>query len=321
MRGSERFKIVVAEPFAPEAIARLQEVGEVSVLEDSAPATLVAALVDADALLVRSKAHVTARIIEAAPRLKVIGRASPTPDHIDLKAAGRRQISVVYAPHVAVTATAEFALALILALHRRIFTLDRQLRDGQFESLRAPTGRDMSRITLGLLGMDPVAEHLGTICKAAFGMPVIYHDPGGLRPTALQAQVVELDDLLTRADILSLHLSGTGNTKGILSAQRIALLKPTTTVVNTSRGSLIDTIALAQALKSGRIAGAALDVFEVEPLPTDHPLRRSPNTILTPHVAGATLDATGERFRVCDDVVRVLQGLEPLHAVAPTPAS
>ncbi len=313
MRGNKPFRIVVAEPFAPEAVARLQEIGEVRILDNSAPETLLAALADADALLVRSKAHVTARIIDGAPKLKVVGRASTNVDHIDLKAASKRKISVVYAPNVAVTSTAEFTLALILALHRRILFHDHRLREGDFDALRAPAGREMGHQVLGLLGVDPVSEHLAKMCRAAFGMKVIWHDPFGHSPILEAAGKVDLPKLLAETDILSLHLPMGRETRGFLNAERLVLLKPSAVVVNSSRGALIDTVALAAVLKQQRIAGAALDVFEVEPLPADHPLRKAPNCILTPHVAGATLDAAAERFTVADDVVRVLQGEKPIH--------
>lgn len=315
MRGSKSYEIVVAEPFSPEAISRLEKIGKVKVLQDAAPETMMAALTTADALLVRSKAHVTARIIDAAPKLKVIGRASATADHIDLRAARRRKIHVVYAPQVAVTSTAEFTLSMMMALHRRLLFLDRQLREGQFDALRSPMGREMSRETLGLWGLDPVAEHLGKLCTAAFGLRILYHDPAGRDPVDFKGESVDVDRLLAESDFLSMHLPQSAETKGILNAARISKLKPTAVVVNTARGSLIDTVALAHALKKGDIAGAGLDVFEVEPLPADHPIRRAPRCILTPHVAGATLDASNERFSVADDVVRVLTGEAPQFPV------
>lgn len=166
MRGRVPFRIVIAEPYAPQAIDRLRQIGDVVVLEDSSPQSLLSVIHDADALLVRSKAHVTARIIEAAPKLKVIARASTNTDHIDLRAARRKSIAVVYAPHIAVTSTAQFSLAMILALRRRLPQLDRFIREGSFESLRAPAGREMGHEVLGLLGMDPVAEHLARMCQA-----------------------------------------------------------------------------------------------------------------------------------------------------------
>jgi D-3-phosphoglycerate dehydrogenase len=319
MPGSKPFHIVVAEPFDPRAVARLEEVGRVTVLADSSPATLVAALPDADALLVRGKAHVTARIIDAAPRLKVIGRASPTIDHIDLRAARRRSIHVVYAPHVAVSSMAEFTLGLILSLHRRILFLDRSVRDGEFESLRAPAGRELCNTTLGLLGLDPVAERLGRMVTSAFDMPVICHDPAGRAPADFTARAVGFDELLAESDIISLHLGLGPATRGAINAQSLAKMKPTALLVNAARGPLVDCTALAQALRKKAIAGAALDVFDSEPLPQDHPLRKAPNCILTPHVAGATLDASSERFTVAEDVVRVLTGQPPTYpATLPT---
>ncbi len=318
MRGNKSYEIVVAEPFSPEAISRLEKIAQVKVLPDAAPETMMAALGTADALLVRAKAHVTARIIEAAPNLKVIGRASATADHIDLRAARRRNIHVVYAPQVAVTSTAEFTLSLILALHRRLLFFDRQVREGQFDALRSPAGREMSRETLGLWGLDPVAERLGKLCTAAFGLRIVYHDPAGRDPVDFQGEAMDLDGLLAESDFLSMHLPQSADTKGILNAQRLAKLKPNAVVVNTTRGSLVDTVALAQALKKGELAGAGLDVFEVEPLPADHPIRRAPRCILSPHVAGATLDASSERFNVADDVVRVLTGETP-HFPVPLP--
>lgn len=322
MAASRKPRIVVAETFSPGAVERLQEHGTVTVLADAAPDTMIAALPDAEALLVRSKAHVTARIINAAPKLKVIGRAGPSVDHIDLRAASRRNISVVYTPHVAVTSVAEFALAMILALHRRLFHFNRFIRQGQFEALRVPAGHELSHCTLGLLGVDPVAERLGRICRAAFGCKVIYHDLTGRAPVDFDGDAVDLDTLLADADILSIHLRLSPETRGFLSAERLALLKSTALLVNTSRGPVIDTVALANALRAKQLAGAGIDVFEVEPLPADHPLRRAPNCILTPHVSGTTLDASAGRDNVAEDVIRVLQGQAPRYPAAlPPPKS
>jgi D-3-phosphoglycerate dehydrogenase len=311
MKRERPYKIVVAEPLDPPALARLEEIGEVTLLEDSAPDKLLQAVGEADALVIRGKAHITARILDGAPRLKVIARASPTIDHIDLRAVNRRNIPIVYAPHVAVASTAEFTLALVLALHRRVVTLDRQMREGKYDSLRTPKGHELGGLTLGLLGLDGVAETLGRMCKAAFGMPLLYHDPAKRAPTEFTGEAVSLDALLQRADIVSVHLPNSPNYRGLLNAARLSKMKPTALLVNTSRGTVIDTHALAVALKKQQLGGAALDVHETEPPPMDHPIRTAPNCILTPHVAGATLDASLERNRVTDDVARVLRGEPP----------
>jgi D-3-phosphoglycerate dehydrogenase len=304
---------VVAEPYAPEALVGLKEIGEVTVLENPAPETLIASLGEADALLIRAKAHVTARIIDSAPRLKVIGRASPTMDHVDLRAAGHREIRVVYSPHAAVRSSAEFTLGLILTLHRGIMTYDRQIRERQFESLRQPAGRELGQCTIGLLGVDRVSEELGRMISSAFGSRLVYHDPESCEFDTIEAEAVDLDTLLAEADVLSVHLGLTSQTKGLLDADQFAKMKSSAILVNTSRGAVVDTKALAVALKKRYIAGAALDVFEAEPLPPDHPLRRAPHCILTPHVSGATLDASSRRFQVAQDVVRVLKGESPKY--------
>ena len=309
------FHIVVAEPFDSLAVDRLRQVGEVSLLPDSTPEALIAAVPKADALLIRSKAHVTARIIDAAPNLKVIGRASPTIDHIDLHAAQRRQISVVYSPEAATNSAAEFALGLILASNRRIPFLNRQLRERKFETLRKPERHEIGRQTIGLLGLDPVGRKLGKILHAAFQPNIIYHDPEGRTPEGFEAQAVDLATLLAESDVLSVHLPLTRETRGLLNIEALAKMKTSAILINTSRGGLIDTLALAKALKSHAVAGAALDVFETEPLPNNHPLRKAPNCILTPHVAGITLDASAGRFDVADDVVRVLNGQPPQFPV------
>lgn len=322
MKGGKPFHIVVAEPIEdPVARGRLEEIGEIHELPDVAPQTLIDALQEADALIVRSKAHVTARVLEAAPRLKVIGRASPNVDHIDMKAARRRNVSVVYAPHVAVNSTAEFALAMMLVLVRRIPYFDSELREGRFDAARAPSGTELSRLTVGLLGIDAVAERLAEMCRAAFASAILAHDPTGRAAadyggTLLAGErVVELDALFRNADVLSVHLPLAPETRRYVNADRLALMKPTAILINTSRGPTVDTVAVAQALRKKRLGGAGFDVYETEPLPIGHPLRLAPHCVLTPHVGGATLDAVASRFRVVDDVVRVLQGEPPRHPV------
>lgn len=311
--GRTPFRIVVAEPFSDDAVSRLRQHGEVTVLKDSAPETIISAVGNADALLVRAKAHVTARIIDSAPQLRVIGRASPTVDHIDLRAANRRDIPVVYCPNVAVNSCAEFTLALMLALHRRVVFFDKQLRDGQFDSARQMPVREFRRCTVGLLGIDPVAECLSQMLVAAFGVRILRHDPFDGRPAEMKAQFVSLAELLTQSDVLSIHLRHAPETRSFVNAARLGQMRPDAMLVNTTRGSLVDSSALADCLHKRSIAGAALDVFDIEPLPLTHPLRRAPNCILTPHVAGATTDAAEDRYSVADDVIRVLTGEKPHH--------
>jgi len=281
-------------------------------LADCSPESILAEMQGTHALLVRTKAHITARIIDAAPELMVIGRASPSIDHIDLRAIKRRQISIVYCPHLAVNSIAQFALGMILCLQRRIGYLDRQVRDGKFDVLRTPAGRELGRQTLGLFGVDPVAASLARICVNAFGMPVLYHDPfegchaasestGASARIDMPGESVDLDRLLKESDILSVHLTGPRDGKPHLDAKSFSRMKPTAVLINASRGTAIHTVDLAQALRRRTIAGAALDVFEVEPLrpiirSVNRPIASSPRTWLgrplTPTVNASTSSRT-----------------------------
>ncbi|MBX3395737.1 MAG: hypothetical protein KF841_10255 [Phycisphaerae bacterium] len=307
------FRIVLAEPFSEAVVNKLRGVGEVTILPDSAPATIIGAMAEADALLVRAKAHVTARIIDSAPKLRVIGRASQTIDHIDLRAAKRRDIPVVYSPNAAVKSAAEFALGLMIASHRHIPVLDSQVREGRFDIARQIQVREFRYAVIGFLGLDPVAEHVGRMLEQAFDSTMIYHDPLGGEPGSFKARSVSFDELLGTSDVLSIHLRQSVSPRRMIDADALAKMKPEATLVNITRGSAINLIALAAALQSGRLSGAALDVFETEPLPLQHPLRRSPNCLLTPHVAGLTIDSLEERSTVADDVIRVLIGEAPRH--------
>lgn len=315
MKGRTPFRIVVAEPFQDEIVDRLRTVAEVVVLPDPAPETLLKAMPGAHALLVNHKAHVTARIINASHDLRVIGRASHTIDHIDLKAAKRRSIPVVYCPNAAVSSTAEFALTLLMAVHRRLPFFDSELRDGRFEAARHVVGRELRSSVVGLLGCDPVAIRLAEMISTTFGSEIISCDPQ-TGATAGPGRTVDLDELLSKSDALTIHLRMGPGLRGFLNAERLAKMKPTAVIVNVSRGGVIDTTALADALVRGTIGGAGLDVFESEPLPLNHPIRSAPNCVLTPHVASTTIDTNEQRLSVADDVIRVLVGESPNHQAA-----
>lgn len=306
------FRIVVAEAFPAFALDRLRQQGTLIILEQSAPDALIAAIKDAHALLVRGKTHVTARILDAANELKVIGRAATSVDHIDLRVAARRNVIVVYSPQAGVQSLAEFTIAMILAAQRRLLHFDRRVRSGEFETLRDYASRDLRHHTIGLLGMSRVADEVGRVMSATFGCPLIYHDPAGRTPRLCRADSVSLEALFERSDVLSLHLALDMTTRHIVNETVIRRMPANAILVNTSRGPLVEPTSLADALKSGRIRGAAIDVFDTEPLPAEHPLRTAPNCILTPHIGSLTIDARDALYNVVDDVVRVLRGEPPL---------
>lgn len=314
MESPRKPHIVVAESFQSDVTDRLEKHATVRVMLDASPEELREAIRDADALMVRNRSHITAGIIDSASHLRVIGRAGSSLDHIDIKAAQRKGVTVVYTPLAQVKSAAEFTVALIFACGRRIPWYDRKIRENQFESLRTPYGREFSRITLGLFGGGPVAEEVARVFSTAFGTRILSHAPTGTEPVATDGtQTVDVETLLKESDVVSLHLPGSDGRQRYLGEQQLRLMKPTAHVINTSRGSAIDYQALGDALKTKRLGGAAIDVFDAEPLPLNHPLRNAPCCILTPHVAAATLDVHEAYLTVADDILRVLKGESPKY--------
>jgi len=264
---------------------------------------------------------VTARLLEAATKLVVVGRAGVGVDNIDVPAATARGVYVVNAPTGNVVAAAEHTIALVLALLRNVVAADASVRAGEWSRGKL-MGRELRGKTLGLVGIGRV----GTLVArraAAFDMTIVAHDPYATEASAgaIGARLVELDELLATADVVSLHAPLTDRTRGLIDAAALAKMKPTAVLVNAARGEIVDLEALSAALTAGRIAGAALDVFPTEPLPAGSPIRSAPRSVLTPHIAGSTVEA---QTNVAVDVVRqmldILAGRPARDAVnAPRP--
>lgn len=311
----------MADPLAEDGLVLLRERCDVRTTTGLAEADLAARLLDVDALIVRSETKVTAKILDAAPRLAVVGRAGVGVDNIDVPAATARGVYVVNAPLGNIVAAAEHTLALALTLLRRITEADRSVRAGEWTRSKF-IGRELRGKTLGLVGIGRVGSEVARRA-AGFEMKVIAHDPFATEASARAAgaQLVELDELLRSADLISLHTPLTEKTRNLINADALAKMKPTTVLVNCARGEVVDLAALAAALQAGTIAGAALDVYPNEPLPADSPIRGAPRTVLTPHLAGSTAEA---QVNVAVDVVRqildVLDGHPARYAVnAPRP--
>lgn len=245
---------------------------------------------DYDGLAIRSATKVTAKLLEAAPRLKVVGRAGIGVDNVDIPAASKKGVIVMNTPFGNSVTTAEHAIAMMLAIARQIPEANASTHAGKWEKSRF-MGVELTSKTLGVIGAGNIG---GIVCERALGlrMKVIAYDPflSEERARKLGVTKVELDELLARADFISLHVPLTDKTRNILSAEAIAQTKPGVRIVNCARGGLIDETALAEALKSGHVAGAALDVFEVEPA-TDSPLFGLPNVVVTPHLGASTTEA------------------------------
>lgn len=308
-------RILVAEPLAPEGVELLERHHEVDVRLGCSPEELRAIIGDYDALIVRSQVKVDAALIDAGARLVVIGRAGVGVDNVDLDAATRAGITVVNAPTGNTIAAAEHTLALLFALARQIPAADASVRRGEWKRSQF-TGVELRGKTLGIVGLGKIGLAVADRARA-LEMTIIGADP---YVTAEQAALhgverLELDDLLARADVVTLHVPGGRSTRGLIGRERIARMKPGAFLLNVARGGIVDEAALAEALASGRLGGAAIDVFEREP-PVDSPLLGAPNTVLTPHLGASTAEAqVAVATEVAAQVLDVLDGRPARYAV------
>jgi D-3-phosphoglycerate dehydrogenase len=306
--------IVFAEKFDDSAVERARSIGRVTILETCTESALAEAVSDCDALLVRSNARVTDALLGCAKRLQVIGRGGVGIENIDVQAATERGIQVVYTPAAATDAVADLTVGLLIALLRKIKWADAAVRGGLFHEARgAVRARELRSITLGIIGMGRIGRAVAGRCRMGFGMSIVYNDivsPGRLD---FVAKAMSKSELYRCADVVSLHVPLTEKTRHLVDDESLRLFKAGSLLINTARGSVVDGEALAGALSAGRLGGAALDVFEPEPLPEGHPLLDAPNTLFTPHIAARTHAGLAGMNAVVDDVIRVLEGGTPRY--------
>lgn len=289
-------RLVLADPLSAAGLAVLEASAGIR-LDDASGANregLKAALEGAAGLIVRSRTIVDVELLEAADALEVIGRAGVGVDNIDVEAATRRGIAVLNAPGGNTVSTAELAFALLLGVARKLPAADHSIREGHWDR-KSHRGTQLHGKTLGIVGAGRIGSAVGRRAKA-FGMKVIVHDPylTDDRAADLGLEKRGLHELLAEADAVSLHVPLTDATAGMIGRQEIERMKPGAFFVNAARGGLVDETALAEALASGKLAGAALDVLEREPLRDDSPLRTAPNLVMTPHLGAATDEAQTE---------------------------
>jgi D-3-phosphoglycerate dehydrogenase len=290
-RKENTMKIVLAEKVSPATLAVFQdEPGWQVLTHDQLTDGLPAALADAEALVVRSAVQATDALMAAAPKLRVIGRAGVGVDNIDTEAATRRGIVVMNTPGANAVAVAELTLGMMLALARKLTVADSSMHAGRWEK-KSLQGTELRAKTLGILGLGRIGLEVARRAKA-FGMEIVGNDPFVTPAVARENGIalVSLEELFAKADYLTLHVGLTPQTAGIINAKSIAAMKKGVRIVNCARGELIEDAALIEAIKSGQIAGAALDVFAHEPL-KDSPYQALDSVILTPHIAGATNEA------------------------------
>jgi D-3-phosphoglycerate dehydrogenase len=287
------FRVLLADEIAAEGLAILQasERLEVDARTDIEPAELKAVIGEYDAVIVRSRTRLTADILESAQRLKVIGRAGVGVDNIDVDFATRQGVVVLNAPGGNVISVAEHTLALILAMVRKIPQADESLSRGEWKRSRFK-GIELYGKTLGLAGAGRIGSEVAKRARA-FGMRVIAYDPYLSRERAEQVgiELVTLPDLFEGADIVSVHTPLTDETRGMIGAKELAMMKPSAYLVNAARGGVVDESALNDALNEGRLTGAAFDVFEDEPVLADNPLLRQESVVAVPHIGAATREA------------------------------
>lgn len=260
-------------------------------VDDSTSSDFWSAIAECDALIVRSATKVDEEMISRAKNLKAIGRAGVGVDNIDIAAATGHGVAVLNAPGGNTNAAAELTVALMLVLVRRISEADASMRKGKWERASFK-GFELRGRTLGLVGAGRIGGEVAMRCQA-FGMSVIVYDPylPGDRARSLGVDLVDLGLVLDDADVISVHVPLNDETRGLIGSDALTRMKETAYLVNASRGGVVDEEALAAALREGQIAGAALDVFEKEPLPEDSPLHRAPNLVLTPHLGASTAEA------------------------------
>ena len=308
------FDILVTEALDDSALERLGRIGRVSLVSAGDEATLIREVAKVDALVVRTYTKVTATVIEAGARLKVIGRAGVGLENIDVKAARRHGIEVVHTPAAASDSVAEFTIGLMLALERHIVRGDAMARGGRFLEARGTlVGRQLRGLRLGIVGMGRIGRRVGRIARNGLGMTISYNDIVEIRDLDYEATPVEKGRIWAESDVVSMHVPLTRLTRHLINAHVLARFRPTTTLINTARGAVVDTSALASALSAGQLAGAAIDVHTPEPPPADHALLSAPNVLLTPHIAARTDAGMARMNDVVDDVIAVLTGQPPAY--------
>ncbi|MHC4609058.1 MAG: NAD(P)-dependent oxidoreductase [Planctomycetota bacterium] len=310
----EEYDILLAETFDESALQRLASVGRVRPASGCDAATLIREVPGAHALLVRTYAEVDAAVLEAGSELKVVGRGGVGLENVDLAAARRRGITVVYTPAAASDSVAEFTVGLILALERHLLKADAMVRGHRFrEARRSLMGRELGGLTLGIVGMGRIGRRVGRICQRGLGMLVRHNDIIPITGLDFEAESADKQRIWAESDVVSLHVPLTKRTRHLIDSDVLRRLKAGATLINTSRGPVVDATALAQALAEGRLAGAALDVHEPEPPPPEHPLLTAPNVLLTPHLAARTGVGLGRMNDVVDDVIAALTGQRVQH--------
>ena len=285
-------KVLVSDPIDKAGIDILSQVAQVDERPGMSAEELKACIGDYDALMIRSGTQVTADVIAAASRLKIIGRAGVGVDNVDVPAATQRGVLVVNSPEGNTIAAAEHALAMMLSLSRYVPQAHAGMRAGKWDRKKY-VGNELYKKTLGVVGLGKIGSHVARVAQA-MGMEVIAYDPfiAADRAQRMLVKLLELDELFRTADYVTLHIPRTKDTENLVNAELLRTMKPTARIVNCARGGVVDESAISEAIQKGVIAGAGLDVYASEPLAEDSPLRAvERGLVLTPHLGASTEEA------------------------------
>jgi len=313
-------KVIVADKVSSEGVDILKQAAEVDVRTGLPKEDLIACIGDYDGLVVRSATKVTADVIAAADKLRIIGRAGVGVDNIDVPAATQRGILVVNSPEGNTIAAAELTMAHLLSLSRNIPAADASVKRGEWERNKY-VGVEAYNKTLGIIGLGKIGREVARRAQA-FGMRVIGQDPFLSADVAkkLGVELVDLEALLRQCDYITLHLPKNKETEGMIGRAQFDIMKDGVRIVNVARGGIIEEQALAEALTSGKVAGAAVDVYSEEPIPADNPLLTAPNVVTTPHLGASTEEAQSKvAIDVAQQIVDYFNG-KPARAAVNMPA-
>ena len=307
-------KILVTDKMADEAIQVLKDAGHDVTFDEMDADTLLKEISNYDALMVRSRTKAVTEVVKAGARgnLKVIGRAGIGVDNIDIEAAAKEGIKVVNSPTGSTKSVAELAVAHMLSLARFIPKADTSMKEGEWIKKQLK-GSELNSKTLGLIGSGYIAQHVARITNC-LGMNVLVYSPHCTDEKAkkMGATRRDLEDLLKESDFVSLHIPHTKDSHYILNEKTLSLMKPSAYLINCARGGVVDENALYGFLKSGKIAGAAIDVFETEPAEKGNKLFSLDNVVLSPHIGASTKEAQIKAGTVCaEQMLKVLDGKEP----------
>jgi len=311
------FKVLLYEDMHEAGKALLREKTEVLFAKSLDEMSLIEETKEVDGVIIRANGKVTRKIMESAPKLKVVGRHGVGLENIDLEAAVEKGIWVVNTPDANDISVAEHFFGLAIILSKMLKKADIALREGRFEVRYQYIGNELHGKTLGILGFGRIGRSVGRIGHKGFDMKVLYYDALRYEETEkeLKARKASLEEVLSQSDYISINLPMLPETKGLLGEREFGLMKPSAFIINLARGPIWDEKALHQVLKEKKIAGAGSDVYEVEPAAKGHPLFDLENFVGTPHMAAHTEEALRRMSLVAEDVIRVLEGKTPLHPV------